>query len=100
MPLILTNGTVSDNQSISDKMSDNQFLSDTTSNNAHRQVILTYLAEHGEINAAAAAKMIGRSPQTARRMLSQLVKEGFIVALGSNRDRKYKAAKRHRIGGI
>ena len=75
---------VSDNSSVSDKMSDN------VSDNAPRQAIFAYLAEHGEISAATAAKIIGRSPGTARRILSQLVNEGTAVTVGANRNRKYK----------
>ena len=103
VPLSLANGNMSDNHSSSDKMSDNQSMSDNVSDkmsdnkfvndNVRRQAILGYLAEHGEINAAAAAAVIERSPQTARRMLSQLANEGLIVAFGANRDRKYKIAE-------
>jgi ATP-dependent DNA helicase RecG len=104
VPLSLSNGVMSDktsdnasvsdkasdNGSVSDKTSDNGSMSDKTSDNAHRYMILAYLAEHGEINTADTAKIIGRSPETARRVLSQLVNEGVIFATGANRNRKYK----------
>jgi len=70
--------------SLSDIMSDK-----VVSDNIHRQTILAHLTDHGEISTAEAAKLIGRSPETARRVLSQLVKEGIVVATGANRNRKY-----------
>ena len=80
---------VSDNQFMSDKMSDKQF----AGNNDRQRKILAYLAEHSEISAAEAAKLIGRSPATARRVLAQLVSGGAIGTIGANRNRKYRAAK-------
>jgi len=80
---------LSDKPSMSDNVSDKPSMSD----NAPRQMILAYMEEHGEINATIAAKLIDRSPGTARRVLSRLVDEGAIIAVGANRNRKYKFAE-------
>jgi len=77
---------------MSDKRKTSDNVSDKMSDNAHHQAILVYLQEHGEINAAATAKIIGRSPGTARRILSQLVKEGVVATSGGNRNRVYRYA--------
>jgi len=82
------NGKAGDNAS--DKMSDNDIVNDNT----HRQAILVYLTNHEEINAATTAKLIDRSPGTARRILSQLANEGVIEATGANRNRKYRLIRR------
>ena len=58
--------------------------------------VFPYLQEHSEINAATTAKIIGRSPGTARRILSQLVKEGIVAISGGNRNRVYRAIKGER----
>ena len=87
VPLSLSNGIMSDKQLISDNVSDK------TSDNTHRQMILAYLDMHSEINTTEAAKIIKRSPSTARRVLSQLVNEGVIMATGANRNRKYMQLK-------
>jgi len=78
---------------VSDKMLMSDNVSDKMSDNTHRQLILAYIETHNEINATAAAKLIDRSSGTARRMLSRLVDEGFVVAIGANRNRKYKLTK-------
>jgi len=79
--------------STNDKMSDNAIVSDKSSDNGHSKFILEYLSKNGELNAAVAAKIIDRSPGTARRILSRLVDEGVLLAVGANRNRKYKLAK-------
>jgi predicted HTH transcriptional regulator len=84
---------VSDNESmsdnVSDNVSDNESMSDNVSDNVRRQAILAYIAKHGQINAAETAKIIKRSPETARRILSQLADEGILIASGANRNRVY-----------
>ncbi|MDR2007036.1 MAG: DeoR family transcriptional regulator [Acidaminococcales bacterium] len=85
VPLSLT--VVSDNTKVSDKMSDNGFLGGKNPRNA----LLTYLRDNGEVTAAEAAKILDRSVQTARRVLSGLVAEGAVIASGANRNRKYRA---------
>ncbi|MDR3295318.1 MAG: hypothetical protein LBT26_05775 [Clostridiales Family XIII bacterium] len=89
IPLDLSDIEMSDKGEMSDKMSDNGEMSDKV----YREKILSCLAGNGEIGAAEAAKIIGRNPKTARRVLLQLVDEGIAVAVGANRNRKYKAVK-------
>jgi len=91
VPLSKSNSFVSDKSSLSDKMSDN--VSDKTSDNAYEQMILSYIETNGEINATTTATLIDRSPSTARRILSRLVDESVIIAVGANRNRKYKFSK-------
>jgi len=81
---------VSDNQEMSDNMSDNGQMSDKNV----REVLLAHLRNNGEITAAEAARVIGRSIPTARRVLSGFVAEGLALASGANRNRKYRAAER------
>ena len=85
---------VSDNEEVSDNMSDNEEMSDNMSDNIHRDTILKYLAEYNEINTATAAKLIGRNPKTARRLLLKMINDGIISATGANRNRKYKMVKK------
>ena len=86
-----TSDKMSDNDQVSEKTSDNDKMSDKMSDKTTRDAMLTYLRGNGEVTAAEAAKIINRSAQTARRVLSRLVTEGVIVASGANRNRKYKA---------
>jgi ATP-dependent DNA helicase RecG len=81
------NPDMSDN--VSDKLSDNSEMSDKKS----RDALLGYLRGNGEITAAEAAKILGRSVPTARRVLSGFVADGTVVASGANRNRKYRANK-------
>ena len=67
-------------------MSDN----DKTSDKTTREKLLSYLRGNGEITAVEAARIIGRSAQTARRLLSELVVDGVVIATGANRNRKYR----------
>jgi ATP-dependent DNA helicase RecG len=78
VPLELSHTKMSDNRNSSDKMSDK---------------IVDFLSKNDEIDAKTTAELIGRSPETARRFLSQLVKDGVIVATGANRNRKYRLAE-------
>jgi ATP-dependent DNA helicase RecG len=88
VPLDLSLVEMSDNGNMSDKMSDNGKVSDKKPSD----ILIAYLKGNGAITATGAAKIIGRSPETARRLLSQLVDEGIVVASGGNRNRKYNAA--------
>jgi ATP-dependent DNA helicase RecG len=98
VPLGLSDDIMSDNEGVSDILSDNAsdnegvsgILSDNEDDNTRRQKILAYISEHGSINTAEAAKIIDRSPETARRALSQLADEGIVVASGANRNRIYR----------
>lgn len=73
---------------MSDKMSDNARMSDKNA----RDALLVYLRGNGEVTAAQAAKILGRSVPTARRVLSGLVAEGVVIASGANRNRRYMAS--------
>ncbi|MDR0672035.1 MAG: DeoR family transcriptional regulator, partial [Oscillospiraceae bacterium] len=81
----------SNNAQMSDKMSDNHRASDNVSDQTTRDKLLAYLRENGEVTAAEAAKVLARSAQTARRLLSELVATGAVIASGANRNRKYWA---------
>ncbi|MCL1875803.1 MAG: putative DNA binding domain-containing protein [Synergistaceae bacterium] len=85
-----TSDNVSDKQPMNDKTSDNEKIINKTLNKDHCQAILAYLDKYGEINATTTASIIKRSHGTARRVLSQLVNNGCIVATGANRNRKYR----------
>jgi Fic family protein len=76
---------MSDDEDMSDKMSDNKALNDKD----YYQAIISYLKKHGEINAATTANIIGRSPATARRVLTELAKDGVLIKNGGNRNRTY-----------
>jgi ATP-dependent DNA helicase RecG len=86
VPLNLSLTRMSDNRNLSDKMSDNGRVSDKKP----CDVLIAYLKCNGEITTTEAARIIGRSPATVRRLLSQLVVDGVVVASGGNRDRKYR----------
>jgi ATP-dependent DNA helicase RecG len=91
VPLRLSDASASDKMSgktqVSDKMSDKA----QTSDKNPRDVLLSHLYENGEVTTAEAAKILGRSVQTARRVLTGLVAEGAVDASGANRNRRYKA---------
>jgi ATP-dependent DNA helicase RecG len=89
VPMDLSDISVSDKKEMSDKMSDNGKMSDKK----YHDALLTYLAQNGEISAAEAGRITGRSDKTARRILLQLVDEGLVAATGANRNRRYKINK-------
>jgi predicted HTH transcriptional regulator len=51
---------------------------------------IPYLLTNGEVTPADAARIIGKSDRTARRVLQQLVDNREVVATGAKRNRKYK----------
>ncbi len=71
-----------------DELSDN--MSDNRDDSVQHAAILAYLYQNGEINTKKAAKIIGRSPVTARRILAELVAEGKVIPNGANRNRSYR----------
>jgi len=111
VPLSLTD--VSDKRKMSDNVSYNYAISDKTSDNvsetravsetrtmidkangsAVRDKLLEYLRHNGDITAAEAAKAIGRSMPTARRLLVELVSEGLATTSGANRNRRYHSTR-------
>lgn len=44
---------------------------------------------NGEIGAADAVRITGKSPQRVRQLFAVLVDKGFLVATGKNKGRKY-----------
>jgi ATP-dependent DNA helicase RecG len=72
-------------------ISDNARMSDKVSDKNTRKILLDFLQGNGEVTAAEAAKVLNRSVQTARRLLSGLVNDGAVIASGANRNRKYRA---------
>jgi ATP-dependent DNA helicase RecG len=99
VPLTLSDSVssdkMSDNDVVSDKMSDKTSDNEVMSDKKSRDALLTHLRGKGEVTTAEVAKIIGRSVPTARRMLSRLVADGVVVALGANRNRKYKRNHSH-----
>jgi predicted HTH transcriptional regulator len=89
VPLSLSGTHVSGSDHVSDKTSDNAYMSDKPPHD----ILLAYLLINGEVTANDAAKIIGKSDRTARRALQQLVDSGEAVAIGANRNRKYKTVK-------
>jgi ATP-dependent DNA helicase RecG len=98
VPLVSSDGGLSDNVSDNAEMSDKT--SDKINDKNTSDTLLAYLRGNGEVTAAEAAKILGRSAQTARRVLSGLVAEGVVVASGANRNRKYVVhqLKKHNVG--
>jgi len=94
MPDSLAADKIAKNMEIADKTANNagtaDKIADKTTDDGHHEIILAYLDKHGEISASITAKIIGRSPRTARTILSQLVRKGVLEATGGNRNRKYK----------
>ena len=86
VPLSLSDISGANNGKMSDKMSDKPGVT----GKKHHATLLAYLAQNGEISAAEAARVIGRTAKTARRVLLQLVAEGFVVTSGVNRYRRYR----------
>ena len=78
--------------------SDNR-ISDITSdksidmlNDTERRFFVTIAAviiSKGEIAAADAVRMTGKSPQRVRQLFTVLVNKGFLIATGQNKGRKY-----------
>ena len=71
---------------MSDKLSDKLKSSDKS----HTEKLIAYLEKYWEINAQTAAQVLGRAPETARRVLGEMVSKGLIAAEGANRNRTYR----------
>ncbi|GHU34745.1 ATP-dependent DNA helicase RecG [Clostridia bacterium] len=89
VPLYLPRAKMNYNTNVSVKPVDEPKTSDKKPND----ILTAYLKSNDEITSAEAAKIIGRSLTTARRLLTKLVDDGTIVATGGNRNRKYKAVR-------
>ena len=79
LPLSLANCVMSDNEALNDKVSGNVSDNWSVSDKAQREKILAHIAINGEISASEAAKILGRNPKTARRVLLELVNEGIVA---------------------
>ena len=107
VPLLPPDSFTSDKLSVFEKLSEKanykSNFSDITSDNGKpgyktndkstRDILLTHLRGSKEVSAAEAAIILNRSVQTTRRLLSKLATEGFVVASGATRNRKYKIIK-------
>ena len=78
------NGVLNDN--LNDKLNDNGVLNDKED----YKRLLAHISITGAISTAQAAQVIGRSHSTARRVLLQLVADGFLVPSGANRNKVYR----------
>ena len=58
-----------------------------------KQAILDYMKGREFVKARDVAEAINLKPSRTRDYLGELVKEGFIIAEGSNRNRIYKLKK-------
>jgi ATP-dependent DNA helicase RecG len=90
----------SDKPGMSDKMSDKlevsdqSAMSDNTNDIPHEKKLMVYMQAHGAINTQTAAQIIGRAPETARRVLGGMVAKGDVVIEGGNRNRTYRLVNR------
>lgn len=53
-------------------------------------LIMPTLRKDGEINAAIAVELTGKSPQRVRQLFAALVASGVLVAIGQNKGRRYR----------
>lgn len=56
----------------------------------HKDLILQYLTEHVSATTTELAEVLDLKASRVRDLLAQLQEEGYVVALGSNRNRTYK----------
>ena len=56
------------------------------------QVILDYIAQHGEINNEKVQEILGVKRTRAYTILKQMVDNGFVTASGRGEEKKYYAA--------
>ena len=77
------------------KIGDNEKIGDKKSakNLKTKQAILKYMEDKDFVKASEVAKAIGLKQSRTRDYLSELLKEGAIVAEGANRNRVYKLKK-------
>ena len=81
--------------SIAEKIGDNEKIGDKKSaiNTRTKQTILDYMKNKEFVKARDIAEAIKLKPSRTRDYLSELVKEGLIIAEGSNRNRVYRLKK-------
>ena len=76
---------IGDNEKIGDKKS--------AINEKTKQAIITFMNAGGTVKASQVAEAIGLQPSRTRDYLSELVKEGVVIAEGANRNRVYRLKK-------
>lgn len=81
--------------STTEKIGDNKKIGDKKSaiNSCKKQAILDFMKGKGFVKASDVAEAINLKPSRTRDYLGELVKEGFIIAEGSNRNRIYLLKK-------
>jgi ATP-dependent DNA helicase RecG len=94
VPLLSFND-VNDNAILNDILNDNAILNDILNDNVildngGDKQILAYISTNDEISTAQAAKIIGRSHSTARRILLRLVDEHILESAGANKNKIYR----------
>ena len=81
--------------STTEKIGDNAKIGDKKSaiNARTKQAILDYMKDKDYVKARDVAEAIYLKPSRTRDYLGELVKEGLITSVGSNRNRKYRLKK-------
>lgn len=81
--------------STAEKIGDNAKIGDKKSaiNSRTKQAILDYMKGKELVKARDVAEAINLKPSRTRDYLGELVKDGFIIAEGSNRNRIYRLKK-------
>ena len=81
--------------STTEKIGDNGKIGDKKSaiNSRTKQAILDYMKGREFVKARDIAEAINLKPSRTRDYLGELVKDGFIIAEGSNRNRIYRLKK-------
>lgn len=79
----------SSDKKVSDITSDKGINSLNETEHAFFSAIAPTIITKGEIAAADAVRITGKSPQRVRQLFSVLVDKGFLVATGRNKGRKY-----------
>lgn len=74
-------------EKIGDKSAINQKIGDK------KQAIINYIKEKGSAKTAEISVLLKLSPSRTRDYLKELVDEGYLIALGANKNRKYKLKK-------
>ena len=62
-------------------------------NSCKKQAVLDFMKGKDFVKASDVAEAINLKPSRTRDYLGELVKDGFIIAEGSNRNRKYRLKK-------
>ena len=84
----------SDKVAINDKSSDKVAINNESGDKmTSKELILNYVATFGSIDSSKAMNLTGLSAPGVRKIFSQLVEEGKIVANGANKNRTYSLVK-------